>query len=215
METGLFEALRKYSPREGNDPLENFITEGFAWLLNKYPEFGEFFLRHLEKKLQLNVNRYDCEWRTQVNFDGMYPDMVCLFKDENKAIIFEHKVGTDLHENQLNNYRDYAKREFGDDSHIVLITATRQQHQQCSDLALCWSDIYKLISDWEQGTNSDVPFLFKDFQKLLKGRGLGPPAPVSHAAIRYCCEVKNMEQNLEELIKRVQEREKHKKSGKE
>ena len=46
LETGLFEALRKYSPREGNDPLENFITEGFAWLLNKYPEFGEFFLQY-------------------------------------------------------------------------------------------------------------------------------------------------------------------------
>ena len=49
METGLFDALRRYSPRDGNDPLENFTTESFAWLLNKYPEFGEFFLRHLEK----------------------------------------------------------------------------------------------------------------------------------------------------------------------
>ena len=93
MEVGLFEALSRYSPREGNDPLENFITEGFAWLLNKYPEFGGFFLQYLEEKLRLNVNRYDCEWSTQDNFDGKYPDMVCRFRDENKAIVFEHKVG--------------------------------------------------------------------------------------------------------------------------
>ena len=142
LETGLFEALRKYSPREGNDPLENFITEGFAWLLNKYPEFGEFFLQYLEEKLQLNVNKYDCKWSTQVNFDGKYPDMV--YRWENRAIVFEHKTWTRLDENQIKNYREYSQREF-DDSRIALITATKQQHEQCPDLALCWSDIYKLI----------------------------------------------------------------------
>ena len=204
LETGLFEALRKYSPREGNDPLENFITEGFAWLLNKYPEFGEFFLQYLEEKLQLNVNKYDCKWSTQVNFDGKYPDMV--YRWENRAIVFEHKTWTRLDENQIKNYREYSQREF-DDSRIALITATKQQHEQCPDLALCWSDIYKLIYDWEQETNSDIPFLFKDFQELLKGEGLGPPAPVSHVAIRYYCEAKDMERNLEKLIERIMERE--------
>lgn len=208
METGLFEALRKYSPREGKDPLENFITEGFAWLLNKYSEFGEFFLRRLEKKLQLDVNKYDCKWSTQVNFDGKRPDMV--YRWENKAIVFEHKTWNRLDENQIKNYREYSQREF-DDSRIVLITATRQQHEQDPDLPLCWSDIYELISDWEQETNSDILFLFKDFQKLLKNEGLGPPAPVSHAAIRFYHEARDMKQNLEELVKRVQERGKNEK----
>ena len=121
MEIGLFEALRKYSPREGNDPLENFITEGLAWLLNKYPEFGEFFLQYLKEKLQLNVNRYDCEWITQDYFDGTYPDMVCRFRDVNKAIVFEHKTWRSLGKNQLDNYRKYAEDNF-DDSRVVLIT---------------------------------------------------------------------------------------------
>ena len=205
MEVGLFEALRKYSPREGKDPLENFITEGFAWLLNKYPEFGEFFLRHLEKKLQLNVNKYDCKWSTQVNFNGKRPDMVYRWK--NKAIVFEHKTWKKLDEDQIKNYRDYAECNF-DESRIVLITATKQQHEQCPDLALCWSDIYKLISDWEQKANGDIPFLFKDFQELLKGEGLGPPAPISHVSIQYYWEARDMKQNLEKLIERMMEREK-------
>ncbi len=217
LETGLFEALRKYSPREGKDPLENFITEGFAWLLNKYPEFGEFFLRHLRKDLSLKVSSYNCEWRTQANFDGTYPDMVCLFKEEKKAIVFEHKArcNTYLHENQINNYRKYAKANF-DESCIVLITATKQQHEQCPDLALCWSDIYKFISDWEQKENGGISFLLKDFQKLLKGEGLGPPVPISHEAIRSYYgaedmehEAKDMERNLGKLIHGVKEREEH------
>ena len=203
MEIGLFEALRRYSPREGNDPLENFITEGFAWLLNKYPDFSELFLQYLGERLQLNVNRYDYKWNTQVNFDGKRPDMV--YRWDNKAIVFEHKTWDQLGKDQLKNYRKYANQTF-QDSHIVLITATRQQHKQNPDLALCWSDIYNLISCWEQKTNIDIPFLLKDFQNLLKGNGLGPPAPVSHAAIRSYYEVKDMEQSLEELIKRVQER---------
>ena len=210
---GLFDALGRYSPGDGNDPLENFITEGFAWLLNKYPEFSEFFLRHLEKKLrkkarQLNVNKYDCEWSTQVNFNGKRPDMV--YRWENKAIVFEHKTWNRLDEYQIKNYRDYAECNF-DESRIVLITATRQQHEQDPDHALCWSDIYKLISDWEQETNGNIPFLLKDFQKFLKNRDLGPPAPASHAAIRYYCEARGMERNLEKLIKRVMEREKREK----
>jgi len=37
---GLLESVRKYHPRKGTDPLENFITEAFAWMLNDCPEFA-------------------------------------------------------------------------------------------------------------------------------------------------------------------------------
>ena len=128
MATGLFEALRRYSPRENRDPLENFITEGFAWILNKYTDFGKFFLQDLEEKLNWSIGNYDCEWLTQENFDGKFPDMVCHFNGENKAIIFEHKTWSRLHEDQLADYKKYAKRKFTDNHRIVLITATQQQH---------------------------------------------------------------------------------------
>ena len=217
MATGLFEALRRYSLKENRDPLENFITEGFAWILNSYPDFGKFFLQDLEEKLkergrEWSIGNYDCEWRTQENFDGKYPDMVCHFNGENKAIVFEHKTWSFLHKNQLANYKEYADRNF-DDYCIVLITATRQQHEQDSDLALCWSDIYNLISDCEERGNSEL--LFKDFQQLLKSEGLGPPAPISHTSIRYYYETKDLEKNISDLIRRVKAREEQKKEWKE
>ena len=217
MATGLFEALRRYSLKENRDRLENFITEGFAWILNNYPDFGEFFLQNLEEKLKArgrewSIGNYDCEWRTQENFDGKYPDMVCHFNDENKTIIFEHKTWSRLHENQLANYKEYAKRNF-DEYRLVLITATQQQHEQDPDLSLCWSDIYNLISDWEKSDNSEL--LFRDFQQLLKSEGLGPPAPISHTSIRYHYETKDLKKNINDLIRRVKGREEQKKEWKE
>ena len=216
MATGLFEALRRYSLKENRDPLENFITEGFAWILNNYPDFGEFFLQKLEEKLkergrEWSIGNYDCEWLTQENFDGKYPDMVCHFNGEKKAIIFEHKTWRRLHENQLANYKEYAKRNF-DEYRIVLITATQQQHEQDSDLPLCWSDIYNLISDWEKSDNSE--FLVEDFQQLLKSVGLGPPAPISHTSIRYYRETKDLKKNISDLIERIKGREEQKKEWK-
>ena len=216
MAAGLFESLRRYSPKENRDPLENFITEGFAWILNNYPDFGEFFLQNLEEKMkergrEWRIGNYDCEWLTQENFDGKYPDMVCHFNDENKAIIFEHKTWSRLHENQLANYKEYAKRNL-DEYRLVLITATQQQHEQDPDLSLCWSDIYNLISDWEKSDNSEL--LFRDFQQLLKSEGLGPPAPISHTSIRYHYETKDLKKNINDLIERVKGREEQNKEWK-
>ena len=213
MATGLFEALRRYSPRENRDPLENFITEGFAWILNEDSVFEEFFLKYLEEKLNWSIGNYDCKWRTQENFGGKYPDMVCHLNNEDKAIIFEHKtLGRDLDEHQLANYKKYAKKNF-DDYRIVLITATSQQHEQDPDLALCWSDIYNLISDWEKSDNNE--FLIKDFQQLLKSVGLGPPAPISHTSIRYYYETSDLKKNIKNLTERVKGREEQKKKWKE
>ena len=213
MATGLFEALRRYSPKENRDPLENFITEGFAWILNEYPEFGKFFLQDLKEKLKWSIGYDDCEWRTQENFGGKYPDMVCYFNEEKRAIVFEHKTQRrGLHDKQLVNYRDYADQEFAD-HRIVLITATQQQHEQDPDLALCWSDIYNLISNWEERGNNEL--LIKDFQQLLKSVGLGPPAPISHTAIQYYHEIMDLPKNIRDLVTRVKVREDQKKEWKE
>jgi len=203
METGLLGSLRKYRPREGKDPLENFITEAFAWILSTYPGFSEFFVTEILKAMPMpmqGMGSKNCEWRTQYNFDGVFPDMVVL--SGNKVIVFEHKAWSPLHENQLKHYRDYAAKNF-EDSRIVLITATKLHHTQDPDLAWCWSHIYKLISKWLD-ENTDAPFIFEDFLKLLKSEGMGPPAPISHQSILYYYASVNLKQNIGELIKRVE-----------
>jgi len=203
MDVGLLEALRKYRPREGRDPLENFITEAFAWILNNHLDFSEYFLSELRAKPNmqiLGIDEKDCEWITQYNFDGVFPDMVCLSR--NNAIIFENKAWSHLHKNQLQNYKDYAAKNFAD-SKVVLITATHYQHSQSPDLALCWSDIYNLISSWLD-KNTNVTFIFQDFLRLLKSEGMGPPAPISHESIMYYYASTDLKQNIGNLIKRIE-----------
>lgn len=43
MKTDLLTSLRKYKVTDKQDPIENFITEAFAWLLKNYDDFS-FFL---------------------------------------------------------------------------------------------------------------------------------------------------------------------------
>ncbi len=206
MKTGLLESTRKYSPREGKDPLENFITEAFSWILNNYCDFSDFFLDQLEKRgLQSDgIKGKNCEWKTQVKIHDAKPDMVCVSTtNENKnMIIFEHKTWSGLSENQLQKYRDAFSQITDRDVKVVLITATRNQHEQKPDLALCWSDVYKLISDWIK-ENTDASFIFEDFIKLLRSEGMGPAAPVAHASIKYYLEAVELEKNIRDLIKRA------------
>lgn len=204
MKTGLLESLRKYSPRERKDPLENFITEAFSWILNNYCDFSDFFLDQLkERGLQSDgMTGKNCEWKTQEKTHDVKPDMVCVSTTNENMIIFEHKTWSGLSENQLQKYRDVFSRITDGEVEVVLITATRNQHEQGPDVALCWSDIYELISDWIE-KNTDASFIFEDFIKLLSSQGMGPPAPIAHASIKYYHEAKKLEKNIKDLIKRA------------
>ncbi|MGD1851141.1 MAG: hypothetical protein ACFCBU_11230 [Cyanophyceae cyanobacterium] len=205
MGAGLLSSLRKYRPREGHDPLENFITEAFAWILREHSDFSSFFLRAIGERSPehwIDINEEKGEWNTQFNFDAVFPDMVYL--SEGKAIIFEHKAWSSLHENQLDNYRNYAGRHFIENC-IVLITASVRQHDQNPDVAVCWSDIFTLIESWLR-ENSDSSFIFKDFLDLLKGEGMGAPAPITHEAIKYYYASSNLKRTISELIDRISRR---------
>ena len=209
MKPGIFEALRKYSPKENRDQLENFITEGFAWILNQYPDLAKLLLKSFN--LKRNVEEWthefencNCEWRTQENFGGKFPDMVCYFENSNKVIVFEHKTWSPLGQNQIEIYREYSRQNF-EDNFFVLITATRQQNQQNSDLHLCWSDIYTLLFRWEEQNDGH---LIKDFRMLLKNEGLGPPAHISNTTIRYYYETRDLKKKLLNISRRIVSREK-------
>ncbi len=194
MVRGLLESLKQYRPREGKDPLENFITEAFAWILRENPAFSAFFLKKLD--LGIEIESTNCEWITQYNFNGIYPDMVCF--SNNNAIVFEHKAWGELHDNQIENYRTYAIRSF-EKYKMVLITASKFQHKQSPDLALCWNNVYEYISEWE--ANNDASFIFKDFRRLLDSEGMGPLEPISSESLRYYYVSSYLKMNISNLIK--------------
>ncbi len=179
----LLKSLRKYTPGDGNDPLENFITEAFAWQLNSHPTLADYFLtkvmEHLGGTTPVSVSGR--AWNTQINLAGKRPDMV--LETSSMAFIFEHKAWVHLHENQLSNYRQRAAQRYGENRfRIILITAHQGQHQQQPDVAFCWRHVHAWIHEWAAVTTEDA-FHPIDFCEMLEDVGLGPPAPISHEAI--------------------------------
>ncbi|MDE0507184.1 MAG: PD-(D/E)XK nuclease family protein [Gammaproteobacteria bacterium] len=121
----------------------------------------------------------NCRWSTQVSSCGKRLDMTCT-NEKKQALIFEHKAWAQLHANQLEDYRQVGKQEFGEFA-IVLITARPYQNEQNPDLHFLWRDVYswldrrlsKWLSDNVTGTdsdNADLEFVCRNFLTLLKKR---------------------------------------------
>jgi len=191
MKDNLLLALSKYRPREGHTPLENFITEAFAWLLRSDDNFACSFFKHFCKE---NISPRNMEINTQLNLDGNFPDMVISI--DSRVWIFEHKTFTRLSSDQLTKYRDSANKRFGS-AKIVLITGFKSQHEQYPDIALTWCDIYEFLRSFVN-PNSSVFFTY--FSELLKGNGLGPQPALSYESIIYYLPSKDFRVNLEQIL---------------
>ena len=171
--------LRKYRPRENTDPLENFVTEAFAWLLRSSPDVQRAVFSLINEFLDepLALPSEVINISTQENFAGKYPDLVVNWSG--CTWVFEHKVWSELHKNQLKNYRDYIA-EHSDDYRMILITAKTYQHAQEPDAALCWQDIYKCLTELkEQASDEQLTWALNEFLTLLKTEGLGLSTPIN------------------------------------
>lgn len=200
----LLTALRKYQPGADRDPVENFVTEAFAWLLKSHPGFSHYFIGQITERLKMPTLEAGTviNWSTQVNLRGKLPDLVGL--GGATAFIFEHKVWSNLHGEQLANYRSLAGQVYGANGYkLILITATPQQHAQDPDLALCWRDVHRWIGDWMSHPDYQPDFFFEDFRCLLEDEGLGPPAPVSHESILAFLPAQGFEAKLYRLAEAV------------
>ena len=164
--SSLLASLRKYRPRENSNPVENFITEAFAWLLRKDSDLGRYLVNQFAERLVNSSKKFtptndEIVWSTQANYDGVFPDMEA--KWPGMTLVFEHKVWAELHGNQLNNYRDFHTNT-GNDYRLILITGHHSQHGQNPDLALCWHEIYVLIKSYlEFSQATEITWLIKDF----------------------------------------------------
>lgn len=174
--SSLFLVLRSYRPRDNHDPLENFVTAAFAWLLENHPGFAAFYLNKITGKLgipEIAAETPLC-WDMQADW-GVIPDLVCDAGGHH--FIFEHKVHSYLHGLQLANYRRLGEAKFGQGKfHIVRVTRDADQHTQQSDTdaAFCWHEVHGWIKQWLAQAPVDTGFLFDDFCSLLDGEGIGP-----------------------------------------
>ncbi|BAB74491.1 PD-(D/E)XK nuclease family protein [Anabaena sp. FACHB-709] len=201
----LFSALRKYPKSQELDPIENFITEGFAWLLRNKELLAREFVDYLNQKLPepLPLTHILPEWKTQYTFPGGQIDMVADFGKF--ALIFEHKVWSYLHPGQLDKYREYAEAnlKWSQGYKLILITGLTRQHEQQPDLALNWSDVYRFLKHWLETKSEDS--LVHDFIDMLAEENLGPAAPVSYESIISYLPAQSLIPNLKNITLRAAE----------
>ena len=209
MNSDLFTSLRKYRPRDGHDPLENFMTEAFAWLLRSDVNFSNYFISKIRESLstsfKIPFNTKRINWVTQTNWDGKFPDMICEL--DNHVLIFEHKTyNSNLQWNQLSNYKNYANKTYTDHN-VIIITASKNQHdkRQPYDLALCWSDVYIYIESWleNEDCRPEYKFAFQSFLRLLVDQNMGALAPISQDAIRCFYSSYKFEEKVKSLSEEI------------
>ena len=193
--------LRKYRPRENTDPLENFVTEAFAWVLRNNSSCLSAFTQLLSEKLELKLDNeaQPSLISTQENFDGVFPDMFIQYDDF--ALIFEHKVNSYLHDNQLQNYRDRSEKHHGfSDYKLILITRSKKQHEQEPDLSLCWYEIYQCLKDYIDPKESEDNWAIKELFALFEKEGLVPAEPVNISLMNQYFSVLKIVSQMESLV---------------
>lgn len=193
-------SLSTYHPREGHTPLENFITEAFAWLLRSNKIFTVNFFKELCKESSL-TKKSEIEIETQLFWDGYYPDMVISIDES--VWIFEHKTYSNLSNNQLDKYRASGKIRFKSIK-IILITAFKSQHKQNSDVALTWSQIDDFIIKFIEINSKKYDLTFQNyFSELLKLKGLGMLPALSPESIKSYLLAKDFVTNLKNILQAV------------
>ncbi|HEY4538025.1 MAG TPA: PD-(D/E)XK nuclease family protein [Erysipelothrix sp.] len=210
MTNNLFVSLSQYAPRENTTPTENFITEAFAWLLRNDSEVFQALIKLLQSKLAEDevLESFeltdDMQISTQENFGGKFPDMVIQNSTASlkSTLVFEHKVWSNLHHNQLHNYRHHMEQERKDTNYrLILITALTAQHAQNPDIALCWQDIATCIQSLKSDSEK-TSWIRDEFVKLLEANNLVSITDINPLSIKYYAAVKNIDAQLTTICER-------------
>lgn len=200
--------LRSYRPREGRDSLENFVTEVFRWLLDTIPAAGEAVVELINSRLinrvPFGIAGQSIHWQSQFSLGVDRPDMVARWSDS--LIVFEHKVWSTSYAYQVAKYKKLASEQFPNHQvAVVLIVPTPGEFQNAADVCLCWYDVYRCIEGCVNsgGIGELEKNYINEFLALLKYEGIGPPTPVSQAAIRYYPEASQLPNQLDELYRQL------------
>ncbi|WP_421851585.1 hypothetical protein [Marinomonas sp.] len=194
--------VSKYAASDKTSPIENFITEAFAWLLRNDMNAQAAILELVKtksKKQDLAFYKASDEFdiSTQMNFNGNFPDMVWQDHTNDWALVFEHKVWSELHDQQLHNYRQHAEQHYPNYA-LVLITARLMQHRQNPDVALCWYDVADCLRKLPVESDK-LQWLRNEFISLLDGNGLLNITPIDPLSLNYYKAAKKIDEQLHNI----------------
>ena len=144
----VFSALSRYCPQQATNPKENYLTELLAWIINNVEPFGDKLIEFLikEGKLKTSAVHEDnieseqhIEAVTQQHVTNGYIDMLIYDNIHKIAFICEHKIASELSENQIKKYMDNSNElDTRFTYYSVLVTKSKSQHKENADIRACF-----------------------------------------------------------------------------
>ncbi len=201
----IFSAISSYIPHPGINPMENYLTELLAWMINNTDSFGCDYVRYLLEKGGLSE---DClkdlnsvEAETQVHISSGFIDML-IKTNISISFICEHKVDSELSDNQIKKYMDNSGELESGKHYSVLLTKSKNQWSQPANIEITWSDIDNLLkelteNEYYQGTDL---FVINQFSNFLQEKGLGMANIINTDELKYYLSAKRIEKSLSNIF---------------
>lgn len=160
----IFSRVFSYRQRENHSPLENFLTEIFAYCIESDETFRQDFMATC---LCLNIPKKEIPAiTTQLEYDNYgRPDVEINY--QNISILIECKVEASERENQLFDYAEILNRYKKDKKkHIVFLTKYyehKELNNENINLHLIrWYSIYEIINERHLQITNHLKYFLKE-----------------------------------------------------
>ncbi|VVB65833.1 PD-(D/E)XK nuclease superfamily protein [Candidatus Gugararchaeum adminiculabundum] len=180
-----FENLWTCVKSEQNEARENFFTELFALLLTSNKKLcGEFVYLLFDKKESESMTEQEFFVETQLSFEDGRPDM--LVRNKDYFVVFEHKVGAERGEMQLERYVKILEKNKGDrKAMLVYIDIEVPEDLEIGEICkqkeigfgkFSWKQIWGMLKKLEKENKKtfDPAFkvLLKEFYRYMEVQGM-------------------------------------------
>lgn len=178
MNNSLFTKIKSYTPTVKKDSKEDYLTELFTFILNEVDGLANAYCKFLVSKFKdkdvLINHQEDVSLDTQVSVSKGRIDL--LIRAGDKGFICEHKVDSGLGINQIKKYKECSSELGSEEFYTVLVTRTKLQHTQKSDISLVWGEVCGFLEKFKESKDELDPindFLVEQLIQYLRDQGLG------------------------------------------
>lgn len=209
MEESIFSRLFRYKQTEKMSQTENYLTETLAWMINNLPKFGQEYVLFLISKHKEAIDfhahsPFTFSATTQFTVTNGFIDMV-ITTDNNMIFICEHKVDSELSDNQIQKYYDCRGEIENSPEYLfktVLLTKSVEQQTQKSDIAFIWHDLFLHVSkQYDNNVYDDSEkTIIKQFLMYLTEVGMGMKNNIQIGSVENYCEVMKLDQSLKGIF---------------
>ena len=206
MPTDLFSRLFRYRSTDRRRAWEDWFTESFAAVLERYPKLGVAYAGHL---IGRDVEMADIE--TQKTFGNARPDM---WVDARAAdggrhvVMIEHKMGAPAMAPQLKAYERCLQGLTAETRtlvHIAGSSAPPDVEMTASDVrfkCLKWFQIYRWLARWTASARSggESAEFVDEVLKLMEMRGMTIEIGMNELVAATAYRTKQVEQRLVQIL---------------